>query len=70
MTSQADAVNAAIALELAAIAAHHDAQRRLVDGKLLQTGVSIMAAEAQHLVVLREAAGQDPVPRAFEDGSG
>jgi hypothetical protein len=68
MSSQADVLQVAIALELACVAAHHDAQRSLVDGKLLQSGVSIMAAEAQHLVVLRAAARQEPVPRAFETG--
>ena len=70
MKTQADVLNAAIELEQAEVAAYHDAQRRLVDGKLLQTEASIMAAQAQHLVVLREAAGREPVPSAFEDGSG
>jgi hypothetical protein len=69
LRSQADVLDVAIELELAAIAAYHDAARRLVDGKLLQTGASIMAAEAQHLVVLREAAGRAPVPNAFENGT-
>ena len=70
MRSQEDVLKVAIGLELASVAAYHDAQRSLVDGKFLQTGVSIMAAQAQHLVVLREAAGRDRVPHAFEDGSG
>jgi len=66
--SQADVANFAIELELAAIAAYYDAHRRLVDGKLLQTGISIMANEAQHLVVLRQAIDSDPIPHAFETG--
>ena len=66
--SQADVVNFAIELELAAVAAYHDAHAKLVDAKLLQTGASIMANEGQHLVVLRQALGKDPVPHAFETG--
>jgi rubrerythrin len=68
LKSQADVANFAIELELAAVAAYHDAQSRFIDAKLLQTGASIMANEAQHLVVLRQAAGEDPSPNAFETG--
>jgi rubrerythrin len=68
LKSQADVANFAIELELAAVAAYYDAQRKLVEGKLLQTTASIMANEAQHLVVLRQAAKQDPVPDAFVTG--
>jgi hypothetical protein len=66
--SQADIANFAIELELAAVAAYYDAHTKLIDAKLLQTGASIMANEAQHLVVLRQAVKQDPVPNAFETG--
>lgn len=66
--SQRDLASFAIELELAAVAAYHDAQRKLVDAKLLQTSASIMANEAQHLVVLRQAVKRDPVPSAFETG--
>ena len=66
--SQADVANLAIELELAAVAAYHDAQSRFIDAKLLQAGASIMANEAQHLVVLRQAVKQDPAPNAFETG--
>ena len=66
--SQADVANLAIELEMAAVAAYLDAQRKLIDAKLLQTGASIMANEAQHLVVLRQAVKRDPVPHAFETG--
>lgn len=69
LRSQADVARFAIELELAAVAAYYDAQRRLVDAKLLQTGAAIMANEAQHLVVLRKAAEQPPVPHAFETGA-
>lgn len=66
--TQADAANVLIEIETAAVAAYLDAQRKLIDGKLLQTGASIMANEAQHLVVLRMLAKLDPVPNAFETG--
>ena len=62
-------MNFAIELETAAVAAYLDAHRELVEAKLLQTGASIMASEGQHLVVLRRAVGQDPVPAAFETGA-
>jgi rubrerythrin len=68
LKTQADVANFAIELELAAVAAYYDAQRKLVEGKLLQTTASIMANEAQHLVVLRQAAKQDPVPDAYVTG--
>ena len=68
LKSQADVANFAIELELAAVAAYHDAQSRFIDAKLLQTGASIMANEAQHLVVLRQAVDENPSPNAFETG--
>ncbi len=66
--SQRDVANIAIELEMATVAAYLDAHRRLVEARLLQTGASIMANEAQHLVVLRQAVERDPVPNAFETG--
>ncbi len=67
--SQADLLAFFIELELAAVAAYHEAHAKLVEGRLLQTAASIMANEGQHLVVLRKAAGRDPLPRAFETGA-
>jgi rubrerythrin len=69
VTSQADVVNFAIELETAAVAAYYDAQAKLIQAKLLQTGASIMASEGQHLVVLRKAVRKEPVPNAFETGA-
>jgi rubrerythrin len=66
--SQAEALTFAIELETAAVAAYHDAQAKLVEAKLLQTGASIAASEGQHLVVLRQAARRPPVPHALETG--
>ena len=68
VTSQRDVAAFAIELEMVAVAAYYDAHRKLIDAKLLQTGASIMANEAQHLVVLRQAIKRDPVPNAFETG--
>jgi rubrerythrin len=68
LRSQTDVAHFAIELEMAAVAAYYDAQSKLIDAKLLQTGAAIMANEAQHLVVLRQAVKQDPVPNAFEVG--
>jgi rubrerythrin len=67
--SQRDVAIFAIELEMAAVAAYYDAQSKLIDAKLLQSGVSIMANEAQHLVVLRQAVKRDPAPNAFETGT-
>lgn len=67
--TQADVVSVLIELETATVAAYLDAQTKLVEARLLQTGASIMASEGQHLVVLRRAVGRDPVPAAFETGA-
>jgi hypothetical protein len=66
--SRADVLTFLIELETATVAAYHDAQAAFGEAKLLQTGASIMANEGQHLVVLRRAADQDPIPNAFETG--
>ena len=68
--SQAALLQFAIELETMAVAAYYEAHRKLRDSKLLQTGAQIMAAEGQHLVVLRQALGRNPVPHAFETGKG
>ena len=67
--TQADVVNFLIELELAAVAAYHEAHGELLETRLLQTSASIMANEGQHLVVLRKLVGADPVPNAFETGA-
>ena len=66
--TRADALSFAIELETAAVAAYFDAFSRLGEAKLLQTGASIMGNEGQHLVVLRKAAGRNPIPDALETG--
>ena len=67
-TSQADLTTFAIELETATVAAYFDAHAEIVEGRVLQTAASIMANEGQHLVVLRRAAGKEPLPNAFESG--
>lgn len=68
-TSQADVIAVLIELEMAGVAAYHEAHRKLLETRLLQTSASIMANEGQHLVVLRTLARTDPVPNAFETGA-
>ena len=66
--SRADVVGFLVELETAAVAAYFDAHAKLGEAKLLQSAATIMASEGQHLVVLRRAAGTEPVPNAFETG--
>ena len=66
--SQRQVLEFAVELESMAVAAYEDAARKLRAARLLQTSAQIMANEGQHLVVLRQALGRDPVPNAFENG--
>ncbi|CAN5286292.1 hypothetical protein BH20ACT16_BH20ACT16_08390 [soil metagenome] len=68
-TSQRAVMAVLIELELAGVAAYHEAHRKLLETRLLQTSASIMANEGQHLVVLRMLMRVDPVPNAFETGA-
>lgn len=67
--TQPDVVNFAIELETAAVAAYHEAHATLIETRLLQTAAAIMGSEGQHLVVLRNAVGKDPLPFAFATGA-
>lgn len=58
----------AIELEQAAVSGYYTAQATIEDPRLLQTAASIMACEAQHLVVLRQSSGRNPSPDAFVTG--
>jgi hypothetical protein len=58
----------ALELEAEAVAACYRACGELRDTRLLPTFAAIMANHGQHLVVLREARGRDPIPSAFETG--
>jgi hypothetical protein len=68
LRTQREIVSFALGLEAMAVAAYFDALSRLEDSKLVQAAASIMASDGQHLVVLRQMLGEDPVPSAFEDG--
>jgi rubrerythrin len=59
----------AIVLEERAVGAYLAAIRNLSDANVLRTVAGAMGTDGQHLVVLRQAAGEVPVPRAFERGS-
>jgi rubrerythrin len=58
----------AVELETAAVGAYYEAHGKLKSAELLSAGASIMANEGQHLVVLRQALMNNPVPDAFETG--
>jgi hypothetical protein len=55
-----------LAFEQELVAAWTATHRRLADASLLQTATSILGCQAQHLVVLRQALGRDPLPNALE----
>jgi rubrerythrin len=68
--SQEQVAAFAIELETMAVAAYYDAAQKLQQARLRQTSAQIMANEGQHLVVLRQALGKNPVPHPFETGKG
>ena len=55
-------------LEGAAIAGHQLMGRRLAARDALRSVAMVMASGAQHLVVLRRAAGQTPLSKTYETG--
>jgi hypothetical protein len=67
--TETEMVRFAIALESASVAYYYGAQNSIQDGALMQNAASIMASAGQHLVLLRQALRQDPVPHAFETGA-
>jgi rubrerythrin len=56
-------------LEREAIAFYDEAATRLTAPDLLKTGAQIVGSEAQHLAVLRQQLGQEPVPVVFGAGA-
>jgi hypothetical protein len=56
----------AIELKLRLVTDYAEAARRLLEINLTQTLATILASDAQHLVVLRQLAHETPVPGAFE----
>jgi ferritin-like protein len=67
--SRRDRAQFAIDLENTAVRAYEDAHRKLRDARVMQLATSILGNEAQHLAILRQIAGREPVPSAFERGS-
>ncbi|PZR69258.1 MAG: hypothetical protein DLM63_01905 [Solirubrobacterales bacterium] len=68
LKSQADIATYAIELEATALGIYHDAHKRLQNAALVMMASQIMCNEGQHLVLLRSALQQNPVPNAFETG--
>jgi rubrerythrin len=68
LRTQADALRFAVDLENTAIAAYIDALPKLSQDDLRATAASIITTEAEHLSVLLDALGRDPVPAAFVTG--
>ena len=63
------ALRALAELEGAAIAGHQLMGRRISALDALRTVAAVMAGGAQHLVVLRDALGQEPLTTSFESGA-
>jgi hypothetical protein len=57
-----------LGLESASVAAYQRALRTLTVPPLVETAASIMAVEAQHLVLIRRALGRESVRGPFERG--
>jgi hypothetical protein len=68
LRSHPAAARFAIALELRTIAAYQQALRDLTDANVMRVSAGAMGTDAQQLVVLRQIAGEDPLPRALETG--
>lgn len=68
MRTEADVLRFAIELENTAIAAYIDALPKFSQADLRATVSSIITNEAEHVSVLLEALGRDPVPAAFVTG--
>jgi len=68
LRTQADVLRFAVDLENTAIAAYIDALPKLTQGDLRATASGIITNEAEHVAVLLDTLGSDPVPAAFVTG--
>ncbi len=68
LRTEADVLRFAIDLENTAIAAYIDALPKLSDRDLRATAASIITNEAEHVSILLDSLGRDPVPSAFVNG--
>lgn len=56
-------------LERAELLGFYSDQQILTDAKLIQLVGAVMCSDAQHLALVRQAAGKDPIPTALETGN-
>ena len=68
LRTQADVLRFAIDIENTAIAAYIDALPKLTQGELRAKASGIITNEAEHVSVLLDALGREPVPAAFVNG--
>jgi rubrerythrin len=68
VSSQAGALDFGRRIEEELVGAYVEAVELFEGASLLQTVGEILGSEGQHLVILRERAGDEPVPRPFERG--
>ncbi len=55
-------------LENAEVYGFYLSEQHLDDLKLMELAAAVMCGDAQHLALIRQAAGKDPIPSAFEVG--
>jgi Ferritin-like domain len=55
-------------LENAEVFGFYQGEQTLDDVKLMEIAAAVMCSDAQHLALVRQAAGQSPIPAAFETG--
>jgi bacterioferritin (cytochrome b1) len=68
LRSQSDVLRFAVDIENTAIAAYIDALPKLSQGDLRATAAGIITNEAEHIALLLDAMGRNPVPAAFVIG--
>lgn len=69
LTGEREALRLALRLEEQAIASHLNAIRVYRNPTMLRLIAGAMGTDAQHLVMLRQLLGEDPVPGPFERGA-
>jgi rubrerythrin len=67
-SSRHEVLTFAAELEAMAIASYRDAMAHLSDARTIQSAATVMAAEGQHLVLLRTALAREPIPTGLEVG--
>lgn len=67
--SQHELLSLLAELERVSIYSYYLGAQSLYDQKLVQTATAVLGDHSQHLVVLRQALGRDPLPAAIEVGA-